>query len=117
MDKCLSLQKKVLTGVTHQKYRLGVVRKLVGEVEVESDNKEEKGEVEDLNKVGLGALDSLLQLCCRIFSDVLLSWNRCRRFYPGRVGDICGESSVMWTAAFWTRTRNINTRNPTSSSS
>ena len=52
MDKCLSLQKKVLTGVTHQKYRLGVVRKLVGEVEVESDTKEEKGEVQDLNKVG-----------------------------------------------------------------
>ena len=46
----MSLQKKVLTGVTHQKYRLGVVRKLVGEVEVESDTKEEKGEVQDLNK-------------------------------------------------------------------
>ena len=40
----------MLTGVTHQKYRLGVVRKLVGEVEVESDTKEEKGEVQDLNK-------------------------------------------------------------------
>ena len=46
----MSLQKKVMTGVTHQKYRLGVVRKLVGEVEVESDTKEEKGEVQDLNK-------------------------------------------------------------------
>ena len=44
----MSLQKKVLSGVTHQKYRLGVVRRLVGEVE--SDTKEEKGEVQDLNK-------------------------------------------------------------------
>ena len=46
----------MLTGVTHQKYRLGVVRKLVGEVEVESDTKEEKGEVQDLNKVGLSLI-------------------------------------------------------------
>ena len=46
----------MLTGVTHQKYRLGVVRKLVGEVEVESDTKEEKGEVLDLNKVGLNLI-------------------------------------------------------------
>ena len=40
-----------MSGVTHQKYRLGVVRRLVGEVE--SHTKEERGEVQDLNKVGL----------------------------------------------------------------
>ena len=51
LDKCLSLQKKCLTGVTHQKYRLGVIKKLVGEVEHGSNvTKEEMGEVSDLQK-------------------------------------------------------------------
>ena len=51
LDKCLSLQKKCMSGVTHQKYRLGVIKKLVGEVERgEAVTKEEKGEVEDLHK-------------------------------------------------------------------
>jgi len=51
LDKCLSLQKKVMTGVTHQKYRLGVIKRLMGDVE--TITKEEKGEVQDLNKVRL----------------------------------------------------------------
>ena len=51
MDKCLSLQKKCVSGVTHQKYRLGVIRRLVGEVERSADvSREEMGEVSDLNK-------------------------------------------------------------------
>ena len=45
----MSLQKKCMSGVTHQKYRLGVIRKLVGEVD--TITKEEQGEVQDLNKV------------------------------------------------------------------
>ena len=57
----MSLQKKVLSGVTHQKYRLAVVRRLVGEVE--SDTKEEKGEVLDLNKVGLCESVGIVILC------------------------------------------------------
>jgi len=48
LDKCLSLQKKCMSGVTHQKYRLGVINKLVGEVD--TITKEEQGEVQDLNK-------------------------------------------------------------------
>ena len=51
LDKCLSLQKKCLSGVTHQKYRLGVIRKLVSEVERGKHvTKEELGEVADLQK-------------------------------------------------------------------
>ena len=51
MEKCLSLQKKCVSGVTHQKYRLGVIKKLVGEVEKGDDvSKEELGEVSDLHK-------------------------------------------------------------------
>ena len=51
MDKCLSLQKKCVSGVTHQKYRLGVIKKLVGEVEkVQDVSREEMGEVGDLQK-------------------------------------------------------------------
>ena len=38
-----------MSGVTHQKYRLGVINKLVGEVD--TITKEEQGEVQDLNKV------------------------------------------------------------------
>ena len=45
----MSLQKKCMSGVTHQKYRLGVINKLVGEVD--TITKEEQGEVQDLNKV------------------------------------------------------------------
>ena len=37
----------------------------------------------------------------------LPSWSRC----PGKVGNISGESLVMWTAASLTRTRSISTRN------
>jgi len=47
LDKCMSLQKKCVSGVTHQKYRLGVIKKLVKEVELNAAN---KGEVEDLQK-------------------------------------------------------------------
>ena len=64
----------MLTGVTHQKYRLGVVRKLVGEVEVESDTKEEKGEVLDLNKVGLNLICErvgIVILCQTLLQDIL----------------------------------------------
>ena len=51
MDKCLSLQKKCVSGVTHQKYRLGVIKKLVSEVDKgEEITKEEHGEVADLQK-------------------------------------------------------------------
>ena len=66
----MSLQKKVLTGVTHQKYRLGVVRKLVGEVEVESETKEEKGEVQDLNKVGFN-LNIGINVATLVLQDIL----------------------------------------------
>jgi len=48
LEKLLALQKKCSSGVTHQKYRLGVVRKLLSEVKPQ--NKEEQGEVEDLQK-------------------------------------------------------------------
>merc|ERR1719427_663031 len=51
LDKCLALQKKCVSGVTHQKYRLGVIKKLIKDVEKGDDvTKEEKGEVDDLNK-------------------------------------------------------------------
>jgi len=51
LDKCLSLQKKCVSGVTHQKYRLGVIKKLVSEVDKgEEITKEEHGEVADLQK-------------------------------------------------------------------
>jgi len=51
LNKCLALQKKCVSGVTHQKYRLGVIKKLIGEVEKgENVTKEEVGEVNDLNK-------------------------------------------------------------------
>ena len=51
LDKCLALQKKCMSGVTHQKYRLGAIKKLIKDVEI-GDNvtKEETGEVADLNK-------------------------------------------------------------------
>jgi hypothetical protein len=51
LDKCLALQKKCMSVVTHQKYRLGVIKKLIKDVEI-GDNvtKEEMGEVADLNK-------------------------------------------------------------------
>lgn len=51
LDKCHTLQKKCMSGVTHQKYRLGVIKKLIKDVEI-GDNvtKEEMGEVADLNK-------------------------------------------------------------------
>ena len=64
----MSLQKKVLSGVTHQKYRLGVVRRLVGEVE--SDTKEEKGEVQDLNKVGFN-LNIGINVTTLVLQDIL----------------------------------------------
>jgi len=48
LEKLLALQKKCSSGVTHQKYRLGVIKKLIREVE--PVNKEEAGEVGDLNK-------------------------------------------------------------------
>lgn len=48
LEKLLALQKKCSSGVTHQKYRLGVIKKLIKDVE--PLNKEEKGEVQDLNK-------------------------------------------------------------------
>jgi len=50
LEKCMALQKKCVSGVTHQKYRLGVIKKLVKEVEIRPANKEEAGEVEDLQK-------------------------------------------------------------------
>ena len=32
LEKCMALQKKCLSGVTHQKYRLNVIKKLMKEV-------------------------------------------------------------------------------------
>ena len=61
----MALQKKCTSGVTHQvrlvlvlhlsspvsqKYRLGVIKKLAREIEVNPLKKEEAGEVEDLQK-------------------------------------------------------------------
>ena len=61
----MALQKKCISGVTHQvhqlflnqfptiffqKYRLGVIKKLAREIEVNPSKKEEAGEVEDLQK-------------------------------------------------------------------
>jgi len=60
LDKLLSLQKKCASGVTHQKYRLGVIKKLISEVEPQ--NKEELGEVEDLNKDLLRRTGQLSQM-------------------------------------------------------
>lgn len=48
LTKCMALQKKCVSGVTHQKYRLGVIKKMVKEVN--PSNKEEAGEMEDLQK-------------------------------------------------------------------
>ena len=51
LDQCLMLQKKCVSGVTHQKYRLGAIKKLVSEMEREGGaTKEELGEVKDLQK-------------------------------------------------------------------
>ena len=51
LDQCLMLQKKCVSGVTHQKYRLGAIKKLVSEMEREGGaTKEEQGEVKDLQK-------------------------------------------------------------------
>ena len=65
LEKCMALQKKCTSGVTHQvrlvlvlhlsspvsqKYRLGVIKKLAREIEVNPLKKEEAGEVEDLQK-------------------------------------------------------------------
>jgi len=50
LEKCMALQKKCVSGVTHQKYRLGVIKRMVREVEVSPGNREEAGEVEDLQK-------------------------------------------------------------------
>jgi len=50
LEKCMALQKKCTSGVTHQKYRLGVIKKLAREIEVNPSKKEEAGEVEDLQK-------------------------------------------------------------------
>lgn len=52
LDKCVALQKKCVSGVTHQKYRLGVIKKLVREVGGEEGtmSREEAGEVQDLQK-------------------------------------------------------------------
>jgi len=47
LNACMALQKKCVSGVTHQKYRLGVIKKLVKEVEINAAN---RGEVEDLHK-------------------------------------------------------------------
>eukprot|EP00088_Acartia_fossae_P049003 TRINITY_DN5369_c0_g1_i5.p1 TRINITY_DN5369_c0_g1~~TRINITY_DN5369_c0_g1_i5.p1 ORF type:complete len:534 (-),score=115.31 TRINITY_DN5369_c0_g1_i5:331-1932(-) len=48
LDKSISWQKKCLSGVTHQKYRLNVIKKLMKEIEPTC--KEEEGELEDLRK-------------------------------------------------------------------
>jgi len=51
LETCLALQKKCASGVTHQTYRLGVIKKMVGIVEDGEDvTKEELGEIVDLNK-------------------------------------------------------------------
>lgn len=52
LDKCVALQKKCVSGVTHQKYRLGVIKKLVREVGGDEGtmSREEAGEVQDLQK-------------------------------------------------------------------
>jgi hypothetical protein len=48
LDKSISWQKKCVSGVTHQKYRLNVIKKLM--TEIEPTCKEEEGELEDLRK-------------------------------------------------------------------
>lgn len=48
LEKCMALQKKCLSGLTHQKYRLNVIKKLMNEIETSSE--EEKGELSDLQK-------------------------------------------------------------------
>jgi len=48
LEKLISLQKKCSSGITHQKYRLGVVKKLLNDVKHVSP--EEQGEVNDLQK-------------------------------------------------------------------
>lgn len=48
LDKSISWQKKCVSGVTHQKYRLNVIKKLMKEIEPTC--KEEEGELEDLRK-------------------------------------------------------------------
>ena len=63
MNKCLALQKKCVSGITHQNYRLGVIKKLVEEVEKGSNvTKEELGEVIDLNKDLLRRTSQLAQM-------------------------------------------------------
>jgi len=48
LDKSIAWQKKCVSGVTHQKYRLNVIKKLMKEIEPTC--KEEEGELEDLRK-------------------------------------------------------------------
>jgi len=48
LDKSIGCQKKCVSGVTHQKYRLNVIKKLMREIEPTC--KEEEGELEDLRK-------------------------------------------------------------------
>ncbi|XP_023337235.1 transmembrane protein 120 homolog [Eurytemora carolleeae] len=48
LEKCHSLQKKCQSGVTHQKYRLNVIKKLMKEIDPSCN--EEKGELDDLEK-------------------------------------------------------------------
>lgn len=48
LASCISLQKKTLSGIKHQEYRLAAIKKLLKDVV--ADNKEEQGEIEDLKK-------------------------------------------------------------------
>ena len=77
----MALQKKCTSGVTHQvclvpvlhlnspvsqKYRLGVIKKLAREIEVNPSKKEEAGEVEDLQKDLMrrsAQLDQMQEVC------------------------------------------------------
>jgi len=60
LDKLISLQKKCTSGVTHQKYRLGVVKKLLNEMNPVTP--EEQAEVDDLQKDLLRRRSQLSQM-------------------------------------------------------
>jgi len=60
LETSIALQKKCLTGVIHQKYRLNVINKLMAEIEPTCE--EEKGELDDLKKDVLRRKSQLEQM-------------------------------------------------------
>ena len=50
LDEALNLQKKCMSGVKHQRYRLGAIQKLLGHVKASEITGAQKNAKDDLNK-------------------------------------------------------------------